>query len=351
MPNIAHFSIDGTVFNIKDVMSFEDKIDILAGFTKKQGYYYKKDGTKVNNSNCYSLEHIPYDITRKQVFSYQPILIGYDSSNAIVYYVGQDKENTMFVLPQRSDISYFHISTNSDELYAFSELWHKTAWKSKTCVVYGDSIACGRYSYSGVVDHPFTNLACNMLGIEKVTNKAVGGAGFSDGGTADSTIWVGQMKENQNPWNEANLIIVSAGTNDWGHDSPLGQLGDESISTFYGGVFSVLNSLKVKNRNLGKVICVLPIPRGSGSAVDIEKRKNGINLTMRDYINAMINVCNALCIEYVTPNELYMHPTYLPGYFVDDKLHPNAKGHQLMGAKLAERIAALPPKTGESYTN
>lgn len=329
-----------------DMNLFNGYENILSGFAVQDGYYYDANGDKIFDSSFSTIENIPYDVTKKYEFNRRPAIAAYNINNELVHYVSGSLNFFTYTLPQWGDVAYFHISfTTTTRVKARSAPW-STTWRGKTCVIYGDSIAKGAYTGSLSVQNPFCELASKMAGVTSVTNRAIGGAAFSDGGDPAYTIWHDEMNDGQTTQNEADLIIVSAGTNDWGHNSPLGAFGDSISTTFYGAVLRTLNQLKYRNQK-AKIVCCLPLPRGTGTAIQIYTRTNSLGLTMQDYRNAMVTICNALGIEVVTQNELYIHPLLTPSCFYTDNLHPVEEGHIIMGARLSKILTNIPPTTND----
>ena len=203
-------------------------------------------------------------------------------------------------------------------------------WAGKKAVICGDSIACGKSANYDRVEHPFLEIACRMNGITNIENRAVSMSKFKD------------VYNNQTDNLEADLILVSCGTNDWRYDTDLGEFGDNSLSTFYGAVYLTLNKIRTNNPN-AKTICCLPLPRGTGTPIEIDERTNGTGKTMQDYREGIKKICDTLAIEYITQNELFIHPSYTPNVFYPDKLHPIQIGHDIMGKRVGMKICNLTP--------
>lgn len=323
--------------------TYKDLTDILSGITPTAGYY-NASGNFVADSTWLSYENIPYDAAKKYIFNSEPVLTAFDSTDTLKRYHTAVSSYKAYSMPIWANISYFHISVKKSLTYfrAYSTIEHINRWNGLTCAIYGDSIAAGAYAYNAYVDHPFIELAAKMNGISVITNNAIGGASYTTGTGAAYTIWHDEINDGSPSQNVAKLIVVSAGTNDWGHDSPLGQLGDTVTTTFYGAVYQTLEVIRRKNV-IAKVLVTCPIPRGTGNAMDIANRTNNLGLKMKDYEKAIIEVCELLKIEYIKSNELFLHPFYNPTFFYTDKLHPIEEGHLLMAPILADKINTMQP--------
>ena len=125
-----------------------------------------------------------------------------------------------------------------------------------------------------------------------------------------------------------NVIFIFAGINDFGHGCALGTLEDyynEITDTFYGAYEYLLDKLQ-ETFPSAMIICMTPIYsayRGTGIPYEV---KNSIGLTIRDYDDAIINICKQMgvkCID-IYPNCGINRHNYSQLMF--DYTHPNKNG-------------------------
>ena len=321
--------------------------NILKNLIVNTGYYYDSDGNQVSDANFASVENVPYSVAYAYFAPCKPAMFFMDGDGNKIKYVGGSTSVLNFNLPLVGGAKKMHISFNIvsfPDFYISRSKWFDSRYKYRSCAVYGDSIAKGNYANIGgvvqSVDCAFTKMACEMLGITSYTNHAIGGSGYSTGGTATSNIWEDQIGSGSPTQDEASLIIVSAGTNDWGHDTPLGSLGDSTPETMYGAVYAVLNALRIANPD-AMIVATTPLYRGSGTGLAVYSATNGVSKTMGDYIKAIRDVCDMLNVFCLDMNGAELHPTYTPGLFYTDHLHPIQRGHNVMGLWLATKLNEL----------
>ena len=205
-------------------------------------------------------------------------------------------------------------------------------WADKTMVCVGDSITAG----SGTTE-TYWSMLKNILGLSKMTGMGVGGScvsAKSDYGTGNSPLI--------NRWNnipEADLITIFMGTNDWGHETPLGTIDDTTDVSFYGALNVIIPGLMTKYPN-ARIVWITPMHRYGfgtskilGTAFTYDHVKNGRNCTLKDYVDAIKDVCGRYSIPVI---DLYsisgLHPS-IPAHkstYMPDGLHPNKAGHAKM---------------------
>lgn len=229
-------------------------------------------------------------------------------------------------------------------------------WADKTMVCVGDSITAG----SGTTQ-TYWSMLKDILGLSKMTGMGVGGScvsAKSDYGTGNSPLI--------NRWNnipEADLITIFMGTNDWGHETPLGTIEDTTDVSFYGALNVIIPGLMTKYPN-ARIIWITPMHRyGFGTSKILGTRftfdhlPNGRDCTLEDYVNAIKDVCSRWSIPVI---DLYsmsgLHPYIAPhkSTYMPDGLHPNKAGHEKMAYLISKwlqiyannEIVSTDPVTG-----
>ena len=113
-------------------------------------------------------------------------------------------------------------------------------WNGRSAVFVGDSITAG----SGTTDIYYQFLD-EALGFGSVTAMGVAGScisAASDYGQSNQPL----IHRYQNiP--SADLIVVFMGTNDYGHETPLGSSEDTRDGTFYGALNTIIPALVAKH--------------------------------------------------------------------------------------------------------
>ncbi|MBQ5672131.1 MAG: SGNH/GDSL hydrolase family protein, partial [Oscillospiraceae bacterium] len=150
----------------------------------------------------------------------------------------------------------------------------------------------------------------------------------------------------------ADLIVVFMGTNDYGHETPLGTVEDTQDGTFYGALDVIVPAL-VANHPSSKIVFVTPLHRYGfgtsailGTAFTSDSIPNGVGATLGDYVTALKTVCannGVSVIDLYTectldPTDAAVRETYMP-----DGLHPNAAGHELIAGIMESHIREYTP--------
>ena len=123
----------------------------------------------------------------------------------------------------------------------------------------------------------------------------------------------------------ADLIVIFGGTNDYGHgDAPVGKFGDTDPYTFYGGAYTLFESL-ISKFPQARLLVLTPLHRLR------EKNENAQGNTFYQFVSAIRETAEAFSIPVldlyacsgINPNFDCLKQTYMP-----DGLHPNDAGHQ-----------------------
>lgn len=136
--------------------------------------------------------------------------------------------------------------------------------------------------------------------------------------------------------NSADLIIVMGGINDMGNSIMMGDFYSRSQFTYYGALHELCSGLK---RIYGDKPMFFITPVGQEGFFS---EPNARAYTTRDYVNAMIEVCNYYSIPVL---DMYAFGGISPqiaenkAMYTTDGLHWNAKGHKLIGERIARGIS------------
>lgn len=214
----------------------------------------------------------------------------------------------------------------------------QSKWANKVWNCLGDSItemtSAGGTQYYGYHEYIKDWIGCT------VNNYGISGTGWftpsSSGGTNAFYQRVSSMAEN------ADLITVFGGTNDWGQTGKtlvLGTLGDTATSTFYGAVDNTIQQLIAKYPT--KTIAVFtPLPR---NLADTTYGTNATN-TLDQVADAIIKVCNKYSIPvldlYRVSNMNPSNATFRAAQ-MSDGLHPTKDGMKRIAEKMLSFLNSL----------
>ncbi len=138
----------------------------------------------------------------------------------------------------------------------------------------------------------------------------------------------------------ADVVVVFAGTNDFGHgDAPFGKPDDQTVYSFCGALHVLFGSLQAQFPHA--IIAVLtPMHRLGEENVHGEGHKLLPSCPLRDYVEQIkktavqyhLPLLDLYADERLNPNHESIRQEYIP-----DGLHPNDAGH----AYLTEKIIAF----------
>ena len=232
----------------------------------------------------------------------------------------------------------------SEYFVASEGIQAKGPWADKTAIFVGDSITAG----TNCEGDAYWKLLEQMLELRSATAMATSGScisSTSDYGELHDPL-IGRYDEIP----EADLITVFMGTNDYGHDAPLGTIEDTTDVSFYGALNVIIPALLAKYPN-AKIVFITPSHRygfgtntATGEAHTFDTVPNGAGHTLEDYVNAIRNVCEKYGVSVI---DLYSNLDMDPSneevreYYMPDGLHPNTAGHRVIADLLAHSLEEL----------
>jgi lysophospholipase L1-like esterase len=185
-------------------------------------------------------------------------------------------------------------------------------------LAFGDSIVSGVGVTNSWLDNVKNATGCTVI------NKGVGGALFGES-VKSSAYWISTQISSVTSvqWENSNLIIIGAGTNDAGSDTPLDELKTK--------VLSAITSIR-ENSN-APIMFITPIRRGSSNTDS--------DLLKLPMISGII--CNAAVANYCSVLNGFdiPIPTYTIGQISDltqDHLHPNETGAKVYAQAVLNAI-------------
>lgn len=190
---------------------------------------------------------------------------------------------------------------------------------NKRYLALGDSITYGVAPY-------YVNIVGDMLGALSVTNGGIGGTSMVQ--LAD-TIFTKRFPAK-------DFVTIAHGVNDFDNtpNSPLGTLAAHGStfdkSTYIGAAQYIIETIQTNSPNT-EVILIAPIWNSA------EGTTNTLGLTLNDYRNALKSVADSYGLVFINGYDI-INASNANGLF-SDGTHPNAKGQEVYGIGLAERLA------------
>lgn len=221
-------------------------------------------------------------------------------------------------------------------------------WHGKSAVFVGDSITAG----SGTEKIYYQYLS-EVLGFGSATAMGVAGSCISSASDYGQSNQPLISRYESIP--SADLIVIFMGTNDYGHETPLGTAADTQEGSFYGALNTIIPSLVEKHAS-SKIVFVTPLHRYGfgtskilGTQFTYDNIPNGVGATLEDYVNALKAICAANSVSVIDlytectldPTDSAVRASYMP-----DGLHPNAAGHEVIAGIMASHIREMTPAEG-----
>ena len=212
-------------------------------------------------------------------------------------------------------------------------------FSGKTVLVVGDSIQARHGK--------FLIKASKQLGAKKVVNKSEGGAFFGKRLLTSNCVYSKVMKMSRSQVRKYDYIILSAGTNDFGHHTnngkvKLGKVTSKKKNTVCGAMNLMIRRIQTYSPNT-KIIVVTPLYRYNwGKKKDCDKIKNKWGFTLKDYRTRMAQTASAYEGVYVvsgaslaSKKEMRSHKS-TPAY-----LHPTDKFARTLAKRCAKQLRLI----------
>ena len=204
--------------------------------------------------------------------------------------------------------------------------------QGKKINVLGDSITQG----VGVADpqNAYQNVMGRMVGAAEVRSFGISGTRLAKQFGEDNFPWPFTERFQSMP-DDADLVIVFGGTNDYGHgDAPFGTFEDRTNETFMGACHYLFSSL-VKKYPTARIVIMTPLQTNYDQNLSANTGKPLIA-----YVDAIMEVAAHYSLPvldlYRTAGICPRIPEHIPR-FIPDGLHPNDAG----AYRVAERLAAF----------
>lgn len=182
---------------------------------------------------------------------------------------------------------------------------------------------------------------CEKHKFVRKKNLAVSGARIRSAETAYHSL----LEQCPNIEDDADLITVYAGINDYGQDNPteIGTEGSTDLTTFYGAFESLITNL-ITNHPMAKIVVITPIPQYNFEINNTivwgdRNDTNSLGKSLDDYCNVIKKICRKYgvlvkdaCYESgITPRIASQRSEYFK-----DGLHHNEKGQLVLAEYLSD---------------
>lgn len=145
---------------------------------------------------------------------------------------------------------------------------------------------------------------------------------------------------------EADLYTIEHGVNDWGHSTPVGTRSDyvnnTGDGTFYGCYRIVIDKIYEQNPKAKIILCTPRKAYGFNGYLPETSETPKNNIYLREYADAVKEIAE---IESIPVCDWFgssgVNDRNLQSYSIDDALHPNDAGMQIMADKLIESIESI----------
>ena len=221
--------------------------------------------------------------------------------------------------------------------------------QGKKIAFLGDSITEG-VGVKNIAKNRYDNVLKRECGLSEVFNYGIGGTRIAH-----------QQVPSEKPRHDlcfcgrvynvnkgVDIVVVYGGVNDYLHgDAPIGQFGDKTPATFYGGIWFLMNYLKTNFE--GKTVVFLTPARLNYCGIDGTKPsdrpvKKPDALPIKEYIKIIEQTAENFGFPtYNTYENLGIDPTVLADKetYTSDGLHFNDNGHKIIATKLKEFLESL----------
>jgi lysophospholipase L1-like esterase len=202
--------------------------------------------------------------------------------------------------------------------------------------IYGDSLSTGTHGEGG-----YEKKLKESLCLSGTYNFAVGSSSLSKGsaGCMADLLEEGRLPE------EADIILIWHGSNDWYWGVPIGNQGDREPDTFNGAISFVIERLRINFPN-ARIIWVTPIyrmerPDGVEVEGDAFRTLNKVGSTLLDYVEALDRSSLYHGFPLIDMRRLSGIHAYNSGFYLEDGVHPNRNGYELIHLILDHEIRRL----------
>ena len=213
--------------------------------------------------------------------------------------------------------------------------------KGKKVIFLGDSITQGFGTDSP--EKIYHAVMKKDLGLAEIRNEGVNGTRIArqDDGLVEAREDFNKRYDRMNK--DADVLFIFGGTNDFGGGTAkIGNIDDEDVYTFYGGLNTLL---KKAIRDFGKnnVIVLMPMHRFGENNPKGNAPKGAVGSILCDYVNIIKDRAEFFGVHLIDLfSDERLNPNTADGVkFFLDGLHPNNEGHNLLAKVIEENLENL----------
>lgn len=256
------------------------------------------------------------------LLSYVPFYIDSNSGNSLAIELNANTAYIKYSVWTDNGTSYVTYNAKSD-----FALTAKAGAGIEKMSALGDSITFG-YTANGNITNTYQKQIADMLGCEfqklgVISTPICPNSDYTGGQNDDAFVYRWDQIAS-----DADIIIVAGGTNDYGHNVPLGTPTD-NISlyeqTFYGAVNYLITNITV-TYPYARVVFITPFHRQG------DYQQNTAGYTLLDYVEAIQNMCKRYgvkCIDGYSDSGINTLQAF-QNVNMSDGLHPTQSGHDLI---------------------
>ena len=143
---------------------------------------------------------------------------------------------------------------------------------------------------------------------------------------------------------DADIIIVFGGTNDWGHgDAQFGNMQSRDVYTFYGALHTLYTML-IEKYPESQIVILTPLHRRKETDHYADGNRPYKEELLIDYVNAIREVSEYYSLPVL---DLFKTSGLQPAIpiigekYMPDLLHPNEAGHEILTNKIIKFLESL----------
>lgn len=214
----------------------------------------------------------------------------------------------------------------------------KGQYCGKSAVAYGDSITYGIYNENGnkealYVNRRWCDIVSERLGFASLTNYAQSGISISSTSSVLSERALSKCYNEMR--DDAEIVLIAGGTNDFGTDVILGTNTDREDISFCGALHILCRGLKEKYPE-ATVVFITPVDRKDSNA-------NKLGLSLDDYRQKIKEIAGGIYGFVIVDGECAGFDAKNPEFcakYMNDGVHPNPEAHVLYGEAVANALLA-----------
>lgn len=271
----------------------------------------------------------------------------FDANNTLLtyapFYIDSNSGKDL-VMPLNDNTSYIKYSVWNDNGASFVtyekpskfELTAEAGLNIKKMSALGDSITYG-YTAGGNITETYQKqiadrLGCNFQKLGVISTPICPNSDYTGGQNDDAFVYRWDRIAS-----DADIIIVAGGTNDYGHNVPLGAPTDgvsKYDQTFYGAINYLITNI-VTTYPHANLVFITPFHRQG------DYNANTAGYTLSDYVEAMKTICKSYgikCIDGFAVSGINTLQAF-QNINMSDGLHPTQSGHDLIFKNLMPYFA------------